>query len=405
MVDAVIAGAGIAGIATAWRLAERLGDTDAVLVDPLPPLSATSNRPEANYRDWWPQRSMTELADRSLALVDELVADGASIPKDRRGYLYVTKDEAHADTLPRLVHARRAARFPDGGADVLDASAVRTEWPHLAPDIVAGLRVRRAGGIDTVALGRAMLARAAARGLTVLGGSVVGVETSDSRVRAVIVSTASGERRIRTARFVNAAGPFAEPLVTMVGAALPIETVLRQKVVVADRLGVVPRGAPFTITLDREDELPGGIHVKPDPTSGRDTLKLGWAWDQRPSTPQLEPACPPDFPGMVLRGAAGWIPNLTAYGGGSILAHEGGFYARTPDGQPLIGRVGPEGSFIVGALAGFGAMMAPGVGELAATWIAGDQPTRQMLAFAPDRLEDAEYLADIATGRMPTGEL
>jgi glycine/D-amino acid oxidase-like deaminating enzyme len=405
MVDAVIAGAGIAGIATAWRFAERLGHTDAVLVDPLPPLSATSNRPEANYRDWWPQRPMTALADRSLALVDELVADGASIPMDRRGYLYVTKDEAQAASLRRLAQARVAARFPGGGADVLDPPVLGSEWPHLAPDIVAGLRVRRAGGIDTVALGRAMLSRAAARGVTVIAGSVIGVEASESRVTAVTVASAGGEQRISTSRFANAAGPFAMPLLALVGGALPIETVLRQKVVLADPLGVVPRTAPFTITLDRMGELPGGIHVKPDDTSGPHALKLGWAWDQRPSAPQLEPVCPPEFPGMVVAGAAGWIPGLSAYERAPILAHEGGFYARTPDGQPLIGRVGPEGSFIVGALAGFGAMMGAGVGELAAAWLAGDPPTPQMLAFAPDRFDDADYLADIATGRIPTGEL
>jgi glycine/D-amino acid oxidase-like deaminating enzyme len=50
-------------------------------------------------------------------------------------------------------------------------------------------------------------------------------------------------------------------------------------------------------------------------------------------------------------------------------------------------------------------MMGTGVGELAAAWLAGDPPTPQMLAFAPDRFDDADYLADIATGRIPTGEL
>jgi glycine/D-amino acid oxidase-like deaminating enzyme len=405
MVDAVIAGAGIAGVATAWGLAERLGHTDVVLVDPLPPLSATSNRPEANYRDWWPQRAMAELADRSLELIDELLADGASIPMDRRGYLYVTKDEARAATLRPLVAARNAAHFAGGGVDVLDSTVLQREWPHLTPDVVAGLRVRRAGGLDTVALGRAMLSRAAARGVTVERGSIVGVQTSDSRVVAVNVSTASGMRRISTARFANAAGPFAMPLLTMVGAALRFETVLRQKVVVADRLGLIPRDAPFTITLDPGGELPGGIHVKPDDTYGLDTLKLGWAWDQRSSAPELDPACPPEFADMVLRGAAAWFPGLSAYDRASILAHEGGFYARTPDGEPLIGRVGPEGSFVVGALAGFGAMMAAGIGELAAAWIMGDPATPQMGAFAPDRFEDPAYVADIATGKIPTGEL
>ena len=145
--------------------------------------------------------------------------------------------------------------------------------------------------------------------------------------------------------------------------------------------------------------------MKPDDSAGADALKLGWAWDQRPSTPVLEPACPPEFASMVLRGASTWIPGLERLTAAGVVAHEGGFYARVPDGQPVIGRIGPEGSCIVGAMAGFGAMMAAGVGELATAWIAGDAPTRQMLAFAPDRFVDADYLADIATGKVATGEL
>lgn len=427
MVDAVIAGAGIAGVATAWRLAERLGTTSAVLVDPGPPLSVTSNRPEANYRDWWPQRAMAELADRSLSLVSGLLEDGAAIPMDRRGYLYVTRDPDRARALGETVAARVRDRFPGSGADVVEAATLRRQWPHLAPELLAGLRVRRAGGIDTVALGRAMLERAAARGVTVERGAVVGVESRAGRVVAVEVATSTGTRRLAIDAFVNAAGPFAVPLLAMVGADLPMEAVLRQKVVIADTRGIVPRGAPFTVSLDRQrlawsdseraelersadgrlllDELPGGIHVKPDDTAAASALKLGWAWDQRASVPIPDPACPPTFPRMVVRGAATWIPGLAAYEGAPILAHEGGFYARVPDGQPVIGRLGLEGSYVVGAMAGFGAMMAAGAGDLAAAWVTGDVPTEAMRAFSPARLRDEAYLADIRSGRIATGEL
>ena len=59
--DVVIAGAGIAGIATAWALAERGAGGRVALVDPRPPLSLTSDRPEANYRTWWPDPAMVAL--------------------------------------------------------------------------------------------------------------------------------------------------------------------------------------------------------------------------------------------------------------------------------------------------------------------------------------------------------
>jgi glycine/D-amino acid oxidase-like deaminating enzyme len=76
-----------------------------------------------------------------------------------------------------------------------------------------------------------------------------------------------------------------------------------------------------------------------------------------------------------------------------------------PDGQPVIGPIGPEGSFVVGALAGFGAMMAAGAGRLAASWLAGDRPTALMGALAPARFDDPAYRREIREGRIGTGEL
>jgi glycine/D-amino acid oxidase-like deaminating enzyme len=424
MVDAVIAGAGIAGAAVAWQLAERLGTTDAVIVDPRPPLSVTSNRPEANYRDWWPQPAMAALADLSLGLIDGLLADGAPIPMDRRGYLYVTADQARAASMPAVV-ANRAA-LPGAGAEALDATSIRTEYRHLSPDIAGGIRVRRAGGLDTVALGRALLERAEARGVRVIEGRVVAVDAGNERVEAVVVEAPDGRQTLTTERFVNAAGPFAMPLVRLVGADLEIETVLRQKAVFVDEADVVPRGAPFTILLDGQTlrwtardladvasadgrllgALPGGIHIKPDDTAGPEAIKLGWAWDQVPSPAVERPDCPPAFARMVLLGATTMIPGLARYLDRPSLVSRGcGFYARVPDGQPVIGPLGPDGSAIVGALAGFGAMMACGAGALAAAWLMGDEPTPLMRALAPARFEDSSARAAIREGRVGTGEL
>ena len=41
--DIVIAGAGIGGVATAYHLARKYGQTDVLLIDPEPPLSVTSD--------------------------------------------------------------------------------------------------------------------------------------------------------------------------------------------------------------------------------------------------------------------------------------------------------------------------------------------------------------------------
>ena len=404
MAEIVIVGAGIAGIATAWALTER-GVTDVTVVDRRPPLSLTSNRPEANYRTWWPHPAMVDLATRSLEIIRDLTDDGAEIPVDRRGYLYISESEAGSEALGGIVARHPATRSSRAG--VVDEREIHRRWPHLGPKVSGGIFVPNAGGLDAVALGRAMLDRATARGARVVQADITDLGASRGRI------------------LINAAGPYARELARSWSSDLPLETVLRQKVVVRDLARAVPRDAPFTITLDGRSipwsaddrkrlgasaegrrllkQLPVGIHVKPDDTAGRDAVKIGWAWDQRPVAPADDPPVPPDFPRMVQLGASTFIPALSP--DLPVVAHEGGFYARTPDGRPLIGPVGVD-QFVVAGFAGFGSMMACAAGELAAAVITGaDVDAATAAAFDPQRFDDATYLDAIRAGKVVTGEL
>jgi glycine/D-amino acid oxidase-like deaminating enzyme len=367
--DAVIAGAGIAGAATAWALAKR-GVRRAVIVDPRPPLTLTSNRPEANYRTWWPQPAMVALALRSLALIDELRAEGAEIPMDRRGYLFVTGDAATAASLPTVVAAHPAALA--SAAEALDSDELHSRWPHLAPKLLAGIFVLTAGGLDTVALGRAMLDRA---GVEVIRGRLTGIEMAGGRVVGAVID---GDRRLETNVVVNAAGPYARDVARAAGADLPLETVVRQKIVVDDVRSAIPRAAPFTISMS------SGLHVKPDDTAGPRAIKIGWAYDQTPAEPLDDPQLPAEFPRRALAEAAKVVPGLGS--DAPVAAHEGGYYARTPDGLPLIGQIDPDlhGLYALAGLAGFGAMMATAAGELLAAAIVNADVSA---AFRPDRIQ------------------
>ncbi len=283
--DVVIAGAGIAGVAAAWQIAARLGSTTTVLVDPRPPLSLTSDRPGANYRDWWPQPAMVALADRSITMVERLLADGASFAMDHRGYLFVTADPDVAAGLPAVVAERVAIGVDPGSVAVLDSAQLATGFPHLAPGLRGAIHARRAGSLDTVGLGRAMLDVAMAAGVSLVRGEVVGATVADGRITAVTIATPEGVVEIATERFINAAGPFARDVAARLGANLELETVLRQKVVVGDPLGIVPSDAPFTIGLDATGGQPAGVHVKPDTGGHAGAIKLGWARDQTPREP------------------------------------------------------------------------------------------------------------------------
>ena len=405
--DVVIAGAGIAGIATAWQIALRLGSTTAVLVDPRPPLSLTSDRPGANYRDWWPQASMVALADRSIALTEGLLADGAAFEMNRRGYLYVTADPATASRLPDVIARHLAAGVASQDADLLGPTDVSARFPHLATDLLGAIHARRAGSLDTVGLGRAMLAIAQARGVTVVRGAVIATTVAKDRITGVTISTPAGDVTIATGRFINEAEPFVRDLARRLDVEIPLETVLRQKVLIRDPLAIVPRDAPFTIGLDRTGDQPAGVHIKPDGSTMDDTIKLGWARDQVPSEPIVDQPCPHEFPMEVLARAATVVPGLGAYldRPPRIVAHDGGFYARTPDGLPVIGPLGMDGAYVVGGLAGFGSMVACAAGELAAAWVLGERLPHLAGDFDPRRFRDSTRWGHRIEGVQPAGEL
>ncbi len=430
----VICGAGSVGVATAYYLAAHHQIRDVLLVDLHPPLSQTSAKSGENIRAWWPVQPMVDLANRSFDLMEALAAEtGNAFHLEKRGYAYATQDAAglqgyldHYRSLARLgeirIHDRGGtgagyaapweSQPSDGldGADVLlDPVLIRQTFPHFAPTVQAVVHARRAGSISAQGLGMLLLERAKAAGVRELRGEVVAVETKGGAVCGVTVHTPAGPQHIETRNFVNAAGPFANRVAALLGRSLPISTVFQQKIAFQDTLGVIPRNAPFTIFMDRQriawsdeerqefasdpayawllEELPGGLHIKPEGGPESTWIKLGWAINQRGEEPIWERPGDPAFPDLVLRGAATLAPGLRQYVGRlpRPLLHYGGYYTKTPENLPLIGPLGVDGAFIAGAFSGFGTMMSCAGGELAAAWVAGAELPSYAEVFSLNR--------------------
>ena len=90
--DAVVCGAGIAGIAGAYALTHS-GLKRVLIVDPGPPLSLTSDKSTECYRNWWPGPgdAMVALMNRSIDLMEGHAQDSKnSFLLNRRGYLFAT---------------------------------------------------------------------------------------------------------------------------------------------------------------------------------------------------------------------------------------------------------------------------------------------------------------------------
>ena len=85
------------------------------------------------------------------------------------------------------------------------------------------------------------------------------------------------------------------------------------------------------------------------------------------------------------------------------LRIDGGYYTKTAENLPLAGRIGPQGSYVCGALSGFGIMAACGVGELVARLVAGLEPPGWAHWFDIRRYENPAYLDSI--GSIDSGQL
>lgn len=452
--DAVICGAGIAGVAAAWSLVTQGGLNNVVLVEAGEPLSLTSDKSTECYRNWWPgpAHATTALTNRSIDMMEALALDSANrIGLNRRGYVFATADPDRARAMMSearvscalgagelRIHgenggtgayvANRASEI-DGnatgtfdpsldGADVLlDPVLIVKHFPYLNPNTVGLLHVRRAGFLSAQQLGMLMLERARERGVQLLRGEVTAVDTSAGRVQGVSVTTSQGLVRIDTPVFVNAAGPYAQPVSKLLDVDLPMITERHCKLTFDDVHTAFPREAPLLIWCDEvslpfddeqrqtlaEDEdarrllepFPAGVHGRP---LGRGhAVMLYWTYDIEPEPVEFPLKTHAWMPEILLRGMSDMIPGLRHYFDRLPKPYvDGGYYAKTIDNRPLIGPLPIAGAFISSAFSGYGIMTACAAGELLQAHVTGGSLPAYAQAFLPSRLDDPAYLASVS---------
>lgn len=441
-IDASIAivGTGIVGIACAYYLARNHGLDDVVLIDQGQPMAFTSAQSGDNYRNWWPTPLMTAFTNRSIDLMEEIALEtGNRIAMTRRGYVLATRhgdlgaavEQLHrclgdgAGAQVRIHEAGSAAYEPAAGEDwraapdgfdiVRDPALIGRRFPSLDPAVRTLLHVRRGGDISGQQLGQVMLERLRDAGARRVAGKVVGIDGGF----AVEAQSPNGSTIVRAERLVNAAGPFAGEIAAMLGVSLPLYNVMQQKIAFPDTGGAIPRSMPFAIDMDPqvidwdpEDrdliaadpatehlaaQMPGAIHCRPEGGMRSNWLKLGWAYNETPQAADWAIPLDPRFPEIVLRGAARLNPALKAYYGKlpRQMHHYGGWYTRTKDNWPLIGRMGPEGAYMACGLSGHGTMAACATGESLAAWVAGTALPPWARPFSLDRFTHAD-LAETA---------
>lgn len=441
--DVVICGAGIAGISSAYHLSVKKGVKNVILVDERPPLSLTSDKSTECYRNFWPGPgdAMVSLINRSIDIMEDLAQESSNIfHLSRRGYVYATanpsrikelelisKESAELGAGPLRYHGEGDSDLPyipstklgfknqPNGIDfILDRKIIQKYFPYLSTDVVALIHARRCGWFSVQQLGTYMLERSKEYGVKVLEAKVVGVEVKKEKIQAVNIKKGKDSLQISTNNFVNASGPFLKEVGRLIGVEIPVFCELHLKMAFKDYLKIIPRDAPMLIWSDpvllswSEEEkeilaesenskkllelLPPGVHLRPEGGDDSDIVIGNWAYH----TPPVEPIFPfpidPQYPEIVLRGLVKMIPRLEEY-----LTHlpkasiDGGYYTKTKENRPLIGKLPIQGSYIIGALSGFGVMAACGAGELLADHVCGNKLPHYAPAFSIERYEHPEY--------------
>jgi len=446
--DVVVCGAGIVGVATAHALLQ-VGVERVTLCDPLPPLTLTSDKSTECYRNLWPNRTMVELMNRSIDLMEDLAREsGNAFNLNRRGYVFATANEERLAEMrglaeaaagygsgPLREHAGRPTDppyqpapfegwedLPTGTDLITDAELFHRTWPGLSDRTIGVVHVRRAGWVSAQQMGAYLLERSRAAGLTFLPRRVTRVRTTDGRVSGVVLDDGT---EIACGAFVDAAGPMLDPVARLLGESLPVASEVHLKVAFKDHLGVMPRNAGLMIWNDpqhvgwtaeerdhlaaegREDligEMPVSCHGRPEGGAGSPWVLALWEYRrlvQEPAWPLPED---PLYGEVVIRGLATMFPGMAVYADHMPQRIvDGGYYTKTRENRPLAGPLQTPGAFVAGAVSGFGIMAACGVADLTAAHVTGGPLPSYAPAFTLERYDDPAYqkeLEALASGQL-----
>ncbi len=351
---------------------------------------------------------MNDFVSHSIDLMEQLLADNPDAFKMRfSGYDFVS----HQKKTPIFSTPETASQPPFDLCD--DQALIHAQKPYLDPDIQQLIHIQRAGTIDVYALGSLLLKQARSRGVQLLQADIKALKPIKTGGYEVILSK---QKALKTDQLVLCSGPFVAEHVNQLRFELPIYSVIQRKIVIPDPAGIIPRDMPFTIYADQqalnwtdeERELiqcdeqylhllqtyPAGLHIKPE---GSQQIKLGWAYNTKPSLPRWEIPEDPEFRDVVLRGSSRFIPGLKQYVDqptpGPIIEF-GGYYTRTAENLPIIGKL-DRGLYTIAALAGYGTMSACAAGELCAKIMAEGKLPNYAPYFAPQRYQDRGLMARI----------
>jgi sarcosine oxidase subunit beta len=208
--------------------------------------------------------------------------------------------------------------------------------------------------------GARLIQDCAVTGVTVRGGKVTGVTTTQGEFSAPLL--------------VNAAGAWAAAINRMMGIEMPYDTWRHDTMFVR---------RPHEILAQHPTVIDGANYMYFRPEGGLTLVGLedGNPLGESPDT-DLERA----RPGFVERAIDRLARRIPAIEAGSLHSAHGGYDGITPDQHPALGAIGPDGFYVDCGFSGTGFKTAPAVGLcLAQLILDGASRTVDLSIYSPHR--------------------
>jgi glycine oxidase len=371
--DVLIVGAGVIGLASAWRAAQR--GLSVRVIDRETPGSGASRVAAGMLAPVgeasWGERALLELNLASARAYPSFVAElertsGRDVAYRRSGALHVALDRDEAEELRRRHELQRSLGLD---ATWMRPARLRELEPGLSPACTAGVHAADEAEVDPASLVPALVAAAERAGVEIRpateareglidGGAITGVRTADGReLRAERIVLAAGSWSGDSPWLPPEARPPVRPVKGQVVALRgPAGEQVCERIVATERVYVVPRRNGRVVLGATVEERGFDVAV----TAGGVYELLREAYRVLPEIAELE----------LTQAIAGLRPG-------------------TPDNAPVIGRGALEGLILATGHYRNGILLAPVTADAVAALVAGERPAAEALAMGVDRFEAA----------------
>lgn len=365
--DIVVVGAGIVGLAVAWRLAQR-GPGVVVVDRGVPGREASwvgagmlAPATEAQFGEE-ELLALTLAGNERWELFAEELGELTGLPAGLRrcGILHLGLDRDEVEAVRRLHRFQSDLGLPVEWVKPSDARALE---PGLTPSCAGGILSRHEGEVDPRQTCAALLRACELAGVHVLAGdAVVGALVDGAALRGVV--TASGTR-LEADRVVLCSGAWGAPWLPE-DARPPVRPVKGQVVNLVHPAGrrIAERciWTPWVYVVPRGD---GRVCI------GATVEEKGF--DTTPTAGGVH---------ELLREAYRVLPDVAELDFVEAIA---GLRPGSPDNMPLLGEGALDGLLLATGHYRNGILLAPITGELVTALLHGEEPAVPLARFAPGR--------------------